>query len=73
MEELCSIFAVGAGASTKLVLDKPVPNPERGNRAMTKILRCENVSNIEEYISRVPEMIERKQQLVLVFANGYSV
>lgn len=73
MEELCSIFAVGAGASTKLVLDKPVQNPERGNRAMTKILRCENVSNIEEYISRVPEMIERKQQLVLVFANGYSV
>ncbi len=66
MEEIHSILAVGAGASTKLVLDKAVPNPNRGNHALTKILRCENVSNISEYISRIDEMIERKEKLYLI-------
>ncbi len=64
MEELHSILAVGAGASTKLVLEHPVPNPNRGNHALTKILRCENVSNISEYIARIDEMVERKKQLM---------
>ncbi|MCQ2530789.1 MAG: coproporphyrinogen dehydrogenase HemZ [Lachnospiraceae bacterium] len=66
MEEIHSILAVGAGASTKLVLKHAVPNPNRGNHALTKILRCENVSNISEYIARIDEMIERKENLYLI-------
>ncbi|MCQ2512205.1 MAG: coproporphyrinogen dehydrogenase HemZ [Lachnospiraceae bacterium] len=66
MEEIHSILAVGAGASTKLVLEHPVPNPNRGNHALTKILRCENVSNISEYIARTDEMIKRKENLYLI-------
>lgn len=66
MEEIHSILAVGAGASTKLVLGKPIPNPNRGNHALTKILRCENVSNISEYIARIDEMIERKEKMYLI-------
>jgi len=73
MEELCSIYAVGAGASTKLVLENAVPNPERGSRTLTKILRCENVSNIEEYMSRTAEMIDRKRQLMLDSTTGLVV
>lgn len=64
MEELQSIIAVGAGASSKFVLDKPIPNPNRTNRQDTTILRCENVSNIKDYINRVDEMIERKRKLL---------
>lgn len=66
MEEIHSILAVGAGASTKLVLKEAVPNPNRGNHALTNILRCENVSNIFEYLSRIDEMIERKEKLYLI-------
>ena len=62
MEELQSIIAVGAGASSKFVLDKPIPNPNRTNRQDTTILRCENVCNIKDYINRVDEMIERKRK-----------
>ncbi len=64
MEELQSIIAVGAGASTKIVLDKRIPNPYRQNRQETTILRCENVSDIKNYIERVDEMIERKRELL---------
>ncbi len=64
MEELQSIIALGAGASSKIVLDKPMPNPYRKNNQDTTILRCENVSNIKDYIDRVDEMIERKRKLL---------
>lgn len=50
MEEMQTIVAVGAGASTKCY------HPEK------KIVsRIENVKSITDYISRIDEMIERKQ------------
>lgn len=51
MEEKQDIIAMGAGASTKCVFP--------GNR----IERSENVKNIDHYIDRIDEMIERKKAL----------
>jgi oxygen-independent coproporphyrinogen-3 oxidase len=64
MEEKQSIIAVGAGASTKIVVpeDEVVIDPKTGNPK--KILRVENVRDIEQYISRIDEMIERKGELL---------
>ncbi|MEG1956303.1 MAG: coproporphyrinogen dehydrogenase HemZ [Lachnospiraceae bacterium] len=50
MEEKQSIVAVGAGASTKIVLP----------RKKDYIVRIENVKDIDLYIARMDEMIERK-------------
>ena len=50
MEEVQSILALGAGASTKMVL------------AADKIERIENVKDIKNYMERIDEMIERKRQ-----------
>lgn len=49
MEEVQSILALGAGASTKLVWAKD------------RIERVENVKDIKNYIERIDEMIERKR------------
>ncbi len=49
MEEVQSILALGAGASTKLVWAKD------------RIERIENVKDIKNYIERIDEMIERKK------------
>ena len=64
MEEKQSIIAVGAGASTKVVIpdDKVIIDPKTGNPK--KIVRAENVRDIQQYISRVDEMIERKGELL---------
>lgn len=51
MEEKQTIMAAGAGASTKFVFDG-------GER----IERAENVKNLQQYIERLPEMIERKRK-----------
>ena len=51
MEEKQTILAAGAGASTKKKFGED------------KVKRCENVKDIISYISRVDEMIERKQSL----------
>ena len=51
MEEKQSIVALGAGATTKAVFP--------GGR----IERVENVKDVESYIARIDEMIERKRQL----------
>ena len=51
MEEKQSIVALGAGATTKAVFP--------GGR----IERVENVKDVESYIARIKEMIERKRQL----------
>ncbi len=53
MEERQSIFACGAGAVTKIVF------PE------SRIERAFNVKSVEEYIGRIDEMLQRKEQLVL--------
>lgn len=54
MEETTHILALGAGGISKRVF------PEEGH-----IGRAPNVSNIEQYILRVEEMIRRKQELFL--------
>mgnify|MGYP003788830661 CR=1 FL=1 len=48
MEEKMDIIAIGAGASTKLVY-----------ASENRIERVENVKNVDEYISRVEEMIDQ--------------
>lgn len=52
MEEKMDILAMGAGASSKFVF-------HRENR----IERVENVKNVDEYILRIDEMIERKRRM----------
>ena len=54
MEETSHILALGAGGISKRIW------PEEGH-----ITRAPNVSNIEEYIRRIDEMIRRKQDLFL--------
>ena len=60
MEEVQTIYGLGAGAETKFVLARAVPNPSRGGKS-AKILRSANVKNVEEYIRNTDEMINRKR------------
>ena len=64
MEEKQSIVAVGAGASTKIVVpdDKVIMDEKTGNPK--RLIRSENVKDVEQYISRIDEMIERKGELL---------
>ena len=57
MEEKQTIYAAGAGATTKIGLPEKIKT-ENGKE--TNLIRIENVKNIEEYIERIDEMIERK-------------
>jgi len=50
MEETTSVLALGAGGISKCVM-----------RQEEKILRAPNIANIEQYIARVDEMVERKR------------
>lgn len=54
MEEKMDIIALGAGASSKFVFHKE-----------NRIERVENVKNVDEYIKRIYEMIERKKSFIL--------
>lgn len=63
MEEKQTIIAVGAGASTKLILKEAVPMLGRKKKKMTYLMRSENVKAIDAYIDRIDEMIERKSRL----------
>ena len=51
MEETTSVLALGAGAISKCVM-----------RQEEKILRAPNIANIEQYIARVDEMMNRKRE-----------
>ena len=64
MEEKQSIIAVGAGASTKIVVpeEKAEIDPKTGNKK--RIVRMENVKDVEQYIARIEEMIERKGEIL---------
>ena len=53
MEELQTIAACGAGTTTKVVF------PAENRRE-----RCENVKEVEQYISRIDEMIGRKERIL---------
>lgn len=52
MEEKLDILAMGAGASSKFVFRKE-----------NRIERVENVKNVDEYINRIDEMIDRKKKM----------
>ena len=60
MEEQQTIVGCGAGTTTKLV----IPGQNR-------IERAETVKNVEQYIERVDEMIERKEKL-FALPESYS-
>ena len=51
MEELQSILALGSGGSSKIVF------PEEN-----RMERVENVKSVDDYISRIDEMIRRKKE-----------
>lgn len=51
MEETTSVLALGAGGISKCVM-----------RQEEKILRAPNIANIEQYIARVDEMVNRKRE-----------
>ncbi len=55
MEEKQTIVAIGAGSTTKVVYGDG------------KIERADNVKDVELYMSRVEEMIERKKRLMVPF------
>ena len=55
MEEKQTILALGAGASTKFVMEG-----EGGPR----IERVENVKSVKDYIERIDEMIDRKSRFI---------
>ena len=60
MEEKQSIVAAGAGSSTKVVLPYEIDAPGSRNGRKTNLIRIENVRDVNEYITRIDEMIERK-------------
>lgn len=60
MEEKQTIVACGAGASTKVVLPYEMDAPGSRNGRKTNLIRIENVKDVNEYIIRIDEMIERK-------------
>lgn len=64
MEEKQSIIAVGAGASTKIVIPegKAEIDEKTGNRK--SVVRVENVKDVEQYMSRIDEMIKRKGEIL---------
>ncbi len=64
MEERQSIIAAGAGAATKVVVpeERAVIDPKSGNKK--RIVRVENVKDVEQYINRIDEMIERKGEIL---------
>ena len=55
MEEKQTILALGAGAGTTTKVIFPKEN---------RLERVENVKDVEQYISRIDEMIERKQKML---------
>jgi len=73
MEETASVLALGAGAITKWLFEgAPLPAEDDGpdsfrgrhDHSSLRIERAPNVRNIEEYIRRVDEMVERKRAVI---------
>ena len=73
MEETASVLALGAGAITKWLFDQDLkavrqgydPEELRFSNLQLRIERAPNVRNIEQYIQRVDEMVQRKRALIL--------
>ena len=73
MEETASVLALGAGAITKWLYDRDIHSAARGcdvesmrfANLQLRIERAPNVRNIEQYIARIGEMVDRKRALIL--------
>lgn len=62
MEEMQTIVALGAGASTKLYHEESVEY--HGKQIRNGLVsRIENVKSVPDYIERIDEMLERKESL----------
>lgn len=59
MEEVQTIVALGAGTVTKRVW----PSGDGVSGSNVRIERCDNVKDVDLYINKIEEMIERKRQL----------
>lgn len=59
MEETVSVLALGAGAISKWLFDRTL-----------RIERAPNVRNIDQYIERVEEMVDRKRAIILGDVNS---
>ena len=59
MEQRQTILGAGSGASTKLI-------HENG----TRVDRVENVKDLQQYLTRIEEMMERKRKGIAAFLNG---
>ena len=72
MEETASVLALGAGAISKWLFDQDVraamqgydPDQLRFSNLRLRIERAPNVRNIQQYIDRVDEMVERKRAVI---------
>ena len=72
MEETASVLALGAGAISKwlfnqdesAVLSRYDPEQLRFSNIQLRIERAANVRNIEQYIARTDEMIQRKREII---------
>ena len=78
MEETASVLALGAGAISKwlfnqderAVLSGYDPELLRFSNIQLRIERAANVRNIEQYVSRVDEMIARKREMIVPEARA---
>ena len=78
MEETASVLALGAGAISKwlfnqderAVLSGYDPELLRFSNIQLRIERAANVRNIEQYVSRVDEMIARKREMIFPEARA---
>lgn len=72
MEETASVLALGAGAITKWLFDREVRAEKQGYdlealrfaNLQLRIERAPNVRNVEQYIRRVDEMVQRKRAVI---------
>ena len=72
MEETASVLALGAGAITKWLYDRDIYSAAQGldveamrfANLQLRIERAPNVRNVEQYIARIEEMVERKRALI---------
>ena len=72
MEETASVLALGAGAISKWLFDREIHSAARGcdvesvkfANLQLRIERAPNVRNIEQYIQRIDEMVQRKRALI---------
>lgn len=69
IEEEQSIIACGAGASSKIRLKSPVPNPDRNGKVMTSLLHQDNPKDINQYISSLSSCIAEKNSRLKTAGN----